>query len=55
MLIVDISEAIKRTEDRYQIILILDKVDVLVIELEVDLYQRVHNANKMNELCNKYK
>jgi hypothetical protein len=54
MLIVDISEAVKRTEDCYQINLILDKVNVLIIELEVDFYQRVHDVNKTNELCNKY-
>jgi hypothetical protein len=55
MFIVNISEAVKRTKDHYQIILIFDKVNVLVIELEVDLYQRVHDANKINELCNEYK
>jgi hypothetical protein len=55
MLIVNISEAVKRTEDHYQIILTLDRVNVLIIELEVNLYQRVHNVNKMNELCNKYR
>jgi len=55
MLIVNISEAVKRTENHYQIILILDRVNVLIIELEADLYQRVHDANKTNELCNEYK
>ncbi len=55
MFLIDISESTQRTEDRYQIILILDRVDVLAIESEVDLYQRVKNVNKMNELCNKYK
>jgi hypothetical protein len=52
---INISEAVKRTEDRYQIILIFNKVNVLVIELEADLYQRVHDANKTNELCNEYR
>ncbi len=55
MSLIDISESTQRTEDRYQIILILDKVNVLAIEFEADLYQRVKNVNKMNELCNEYK
>jgi hypothetical protein len=39
MFIVDISEAVKRIEDHYQIILIFNKVNILIIELKVDLYQ----------------
>jgi hypothetical protein len=39
MLIVDISEAVKHIEDHYQIILIFDRVNVLIIELKVDFYQ----------------
>ncbi len=55
MSLIDISESTQRTEDRYQIILTSDKVDILTIESEVDLYQQVKNVNKMNELCNEYK
>jgi hypothetical protein len=54
MFIVDISKTVKRTEDHYQIILIFDRVDVLIIEFEVDLYQQVRDVNKMSELCNEY-
>ncbi len=55
MSLIDVSESTQRTEDHYQIILILDKVNILDIKSEVDLYQRVKNVNKMNEFCNKYK
>ena len=37
------------------IILTFDRVNILAIESEVDLYQRVKDVNKTNELCNKYK
>ncbi len=39
MLIADIFESAQRTEDCYQTILIFDKVNILAIESEVDLYQ----------------
>ncbi len=55
MSLIDISEFTQRAEDRYQIILTFDRVNVLAIESEVDLYQWVKNVNKMNELCNEYK
>ena len=55
MSLIDISESTQSTEDCYQIILTLDKVNVLAIESEVDLYQWVKNVNKTNELCNKYR
>jgi len=55
MFLIDISESTQRTENRYQIILTLDRVDILAIESEVDLYQRVKDVNRMNELCNEYK
>jgi hypothetical protein len=54
MFIVNISESVKRTENHYQIILILDRINVLIIRFEADLYQWVHNVNKTNELCNEY-
>ncbi len=55
MFLINVSESTQCTEDYYQIILTLDKVDILAIESEVDLYQRVKDVNKMNELCNEYK
>jgi len=55
MSLIDVSESTQRTEDRYQIILTLDRIDILAIESEVDLYQRVKDVNKTNELCNEYK
>jgi len=39
MFLIDVSESTQRTEDHYQIILIFDRVDILAIESEVDLYQ----------------
>ncbi len=55
MFLINIFESTQRTEDHYQIILTLNKVNILAIESEVDLYQRVKDVNKMNELCNEYK
>jgi len=55
MFLINISESAQRTEDYYQIILTLDKINILAIESEVDLYQRVKDVNKTNELCNEYK
>ena len=55
MSLIDVSESTQRTEDRYQIILTLDRINILAIESEIDLYQRVKDVNKMNELCNEYK
>jgi len=55
MFVFDISESAQRTEDCYQTILIFNKVNILVIESEADLYQRVHDVNQMNELCNEFK
>jgi len=53
--LINVSESTQRTEDCYQIILILDRINILAIESEVDLYQRVKDVNKTNELCNEYK
>ncbi len=55
MSLIDVSESTQRTEDHYQIILTLDRINILAIESEIDFYQWVKNVNKMNELCNKYK
>ncbi len=55
MFLIDIFESTQRTEDHYQIILTLDRINILAIESEVDLYQWVKDVNKTNELCNEYK
>jgi len=39
MSLIDVSESTQRIENRYQIILTLNKVDILAIKSEVDLYQ----------------
>ncbi len=39
MSLIDVSESAQRTEDHYQIILILDRINILAIESEVDFYQ----------------
>jgi len=39
MFLIDISKSTQCTEDRYQIILTLDRINILAIEFEVDLYQ----------------
>jgi len=55
MSLINISESTQCIKDRYQIILTLDRVNILAIESEVDLYQWVKDVNKTNELCNEYK
>jgi len=55
MSLIDVSELTQRTEDCYQIILTFNRINILAIESEVDLYQRVKDVNKTDELCNKYK
>ncbi len=55
MFLINISQSTQRTEDHYQIILTLDRINILAIESEVDFYQWVKDINKMNELCNEYK
>ncbi len=55
MFLINVFESTQRIEDHYQIILTLDKINVLAIEFEVDFYQQVKDVNKMNELCNEYK
>ncbi len=39
MSLIDVSESTQRTENRYQIILILNRINILAIESEIDLYQ----------------
>jgi len=55
MSLINIFKSTQRIEDHYQIILILNRINVLAIESEVDLYQWAKNVNKTNELCNEYK
>ena len=55
MSLINVSESTQRTEDYYQIILTLNKINVLAIKSEVDFYQWIKNVNKINELCNEYK
>jgi len=45
MLLANVSESTQRLEDRFQTILIFDKVNVLPVELKANLYQRVHMIN----------
>jgi len=55
MSLANVSESAQRLEDHFQTILTLDKVDVLLVELKANLYQRVHMINQTNELCDEYK
>ncbi len=55
MFLIDIFELTQHTEDCYQIILTFNRINILAIESEVDLYQWVKDVNKTNELCNEYK
>jgi len=45
MLMMNISESAQRIEDHYQIILILDRVNVLFIESKANLYQQIRVVN----------
>ncbi len=55
MFLINIFESTQHTEDHYQIILTFNRINVLAIEFEVDLYQQVKNVNKINKFCNEYK
>ncbi len=55
MSLINVFESTQRTEDCYQIILTFNRINILAIESEVDLYQWVKDVNKTNELCNEYK
>ncbi len=58
---IDSSESAKGINDRFQTILISNRIDVLSIEFEIEseyetnLYQRVRLVNQKNELCNEYR
>jgi len=55
MPLADVSESAQRLEDRFQTILTLDRVDVLLVESKANLYQRVRMINQTNELCDEYR
>ncbi len=50
-----ISESAQRLEDRFQTILILNRVDVLPVESKANLYQQVCMINQTDEFCSEYK
>ncbi len=60
MSMIDSFESAKEIDDRFQTILISNRINVLSIEFEIEseyetnLYQRVHLVNQKNELCNEY-
>jgi len=55
MSLANVSESTQQLEDHFQIILILDRVDVLLVESKANLYQQVCMINQMNELCDEYR
>jgi len=55
MSLANVSEPAQRLEDRFQTILIFDRVDVLSIEPKANLYQRVRMINQTDELCSEYR
>ena len=55
MFLANVSESAQRLEDRFQTILTLNRVDVLLVESKANLYQRVHMINQTNELCDEYR
>ncbi len=60
MSMINSSESVKGMNDRFQTILISNRIDVLLIEFkieseyEINLYQCIHLINQKNELCNEY-
>ncbi len=55
MSLVNISESAQRLENHFQTILILDRINVLFIELKANFYQRVWMINQTDELCSEYR
>jgi len=55
MFLANVFELAQRLEDHFQTILILNKVEVLFIELKANLYQWVCMINQTDELCSEYK
>ncbi len=60
MSMINSSESTKEINDRFQTILTLNQINILLIkfeiesEYEINLYQHVHLVNQKNELCNEY-
>ncbi len=60
MSMINSSESAKDINDRFQTILISNRINILLIEFEIkseykiNLYQHVHLVNQKNELCNEY-
>ncbi len=55
MLLANVSESTQRLENHFQTVLILDRIDILSIELKANLYQWVWMINQTDEFCSKYK
>ena len=55
MFLNEVSESVKFIENRYQILLTSNRVNILVIKSVIEIYERVLAFNKTNELCNEYK
>ncbi len=55
MLLVNVFESAQHLKDHFQTILILDRVNVLSIELKANLYQQVRMINQTDELCSEYR
>ncbi len=55
MSLANVFEPAQRLEDRFQTILIFDRVDILSIESKANLYQRVRMINQTDEFCSEYR
>ncbi len=55
MSLTNVSESAQHLKDCFQTILISDKVDVLSVESEANLYQWVYMTNQTDEFCSEYK
>jgi len=55
MLLANVFESAQCLENRFQTILIFDRVDVLSIELKANLYQQVWMINQIDEFCSEYR
>ncbi len=55
MFLANVSESAQHLENHFQTILMSDKVDVLSVESEANLYQWVYMTNQTDEFCSKYR
>ncbi len=55
MLLANVFESAQCLENRFQTILIFDRVNVLFIELKANLYQQVWMINQIDEFCSEYR